>query len=207
MRWMWIDRILECTPGERIVAIKNVSLAEDYLHDHFPAERDLARAMAIEHDNAGTGSGTGAGTGPGSADRPHAKRLDPAVDPLPVMPAALLIEGMAQTAGILVGYTNAFKEKVVLAKVNRAIFHLEVLPGQTVRYEAKIENMDASGALASGTIEVIDHRRAAGTRIPIGEVELMFSHLDQNMAGTQFPDENFVFTENFAYVLREAGLL
>ena len=37
LRWMWIDRIVELVPRERLVAIKNVSLAEDYLHDHFCA--------------------------------------------------------------------------------------------------------------------------------------------------------------------------
>ena len=33
-----------------------------------------------------------------------------------VMPNTLIIEGMAQTAGILVGRTGDFKEKVILAK-------------------------------------------------------------------------------------------
>ena len=38
----------------------------------------------------------------------------------PVMPGALILEGLAQTGGILVGEANDFKEKVVLAKINRA---------------------------------------------------------------------------------------
>ncbi len=37
MRWIWIDRILELEKGMRCVAIKNVTAAEDVLHDHFPA--------------------------------------------------------------------------------------------------------------------------------------------------------------------------
>ena len=37
MRWMWIDRIVGFEPEARLVAIKNVSLAEEHLHDHFPA--------------------------------------------------------------------------------------------------------------------------------------------------------------------------
>ena len=40
----------------------------------------------------------------------------------PVMPAALILEGLAQTGGILVGEVNNFQEKVVLAKVPRAGF-------------------------------------------------------------------------------------
>ena len=41
----------------------------------------------------------------------------------PVMPAALVLEGLAQTGGILVGEANGFQEKVILAKVPRAVFH------------------------------------------------------------------------------------
>lgn len=38
MRWMWIDRVVELIPGKKLVAVKNVSLAEEHLHDHFAAE-------------------------------------------------------------------------------------------------------------------------------------------------------------------------
>ena len=34
----------------------------------------------------------------------------------------------------------------------------------------------------------------------------MFSHIDQNMSGIEFPDENFVFSDNFRTILRAAGL-
>ena len=36
MRWYWIDRFLEFESGRYAKAVKNVSLAEDHLHDHFP---------------------------------------------------------------------------------------------------------------------------------------------------------------------------
>ncbi len=35
MRWIWIDRFIEFESGRRAKAIKNVTLAEDHLHDHF----------------------------------------------------------------------------------------------------------------------------------------------------------------------------
>lgn len=180
MRWMWIDRILECEPGRRIVAVKNVSLAEDYLHDHF-------EARTVE--------------GKGDTGAPEFDRLA-----RPLMPASLIIEGMAQTAGILVGHMHKFREKVILAKVNRALLHAEVLPGQTIIYEAFIDNADVSGALTRGTVSVLDHRDSGSERILIGEIELIFSHIDQNMSGLQFPVDNFVFTDNFDYVIRDAGL-
>ena len=31
---------------------------------------------------------------------------------------------------------------------------------------------------------------------------MMFSHIDQNMAGLEFPEHNFVFTEQFTELLK-----
>src|SRR5436305_12023514 len=36
MRFHLIDRILELEPGKRIRMVKNLTLAEEYLADHFP---------------------------------------------------------------------------------------------------------------------------------------------------------------------------
>jgi 3-hydroxyacyl-[acyl-carrier-protein] dehydratase len=173
MRWMWIDQIVEHVPGKRLCAVKNVSLAEEHLHDHFDAE-----------------SGGGAGA-------------------FPVMPASLMIEGMAQTAGILVGSINHFREKVILAKIVLARFDKDVFPGQTIRYEAEIERIDTLGASTSGIVKRLSHMGGggpAGQWETIGEVSLMFSHLDQNLAGLEFPEDNFVFSDNFRMILRNAGM-
>jgi hypothetical protein len=34
---------------------------------------------------------------------------------------------------------------------------------------------------------------------------MMFSHVDRNRAGAAFPDENFVFTEQFMGLLHRSG--
>ena len=73
MRWFWIDRFIEFESGQRATAVKNVTLAEEHLHDHFPG--------------------------------------------FPVMPGSLMIEGMAQTGGILLGETHQFEHIVILAKI------------------------------------------------------------------------------------------
>lgn len=164
MRWMWIDQIVEFEPAKRMAAIKNVSLAEDHLHDH---------------QIGGT----------------------------PLMPASLMIEGMAQTAGILVGSVNHFREKVILAKINVARFEEDVAPGETIRYEAELQHITTGGASTTGVVKRIRHSGThAGQWQTIGQVDLMFSHLDQNMAGLEFPDENFVFSDNFRMILSAAGL-
>ena len=120
------------------------------------------------------------------------------------MPASLIIEGMAQTAGVLVGSVNRFREKVILAKITRAELACEAMPGQQLKYDATIERMDSAGASTTGIV----FRREAGADAwtEIGRIDLMFSHIDQNMAGVKFPKENFVFSENFRTILRSAGL-
>lgn len=145
MRWIWIDRFVEFESRKRAVAVKNVSLAEEHLHDHWEA--------------------------------------------FPIMPVSLMIEGMAQTGGILVGQARDFKEKVVLAKIAKAEFSDIVVPGDQLKYEAVIDNVTEQAASIRGTVYKNDQ--------VIGHIEMMFSHVDQNLAGVKFPQENFVFTGQF----------
>jgi 3-hydroxyacyl-[acyl-carrier-protein] dehydratase len=166
MRWMWIDRVVEFEPRRRLVAIKNVSLAEEHLHDHFPAEGDR--------------------------------------EPLPIMPATLMIEGMAQTAGILVGSVRDFKEKVILAKIVKAAFERDVFVGDTVRYEAHVQRLDAAGAATAGTVS--KRGPDTGAWEAIGQIDLLFSHVDQSMTDVDVPEHNFVFGENLRIILQGVGL-
>jgi 3-hydroxyacyl-[acyl-carrier-protein] dehydratase len=154
MRWIWIDKFLEFKPKVSAVAMKNVSLAEEHLHDLFPA--------------------------------------------FPIMPNTLIIEGMAQTAGILVGEARNFSEKVILAKIGRATFHRLVRPGDTLYYFAKIEQLNENGASISGVVRGDRDPNSP----PVAEIELMFSHIDKNLSGTAFPEHNFVFTDQFHDLLK-----
>ena len=150
MRWIWIDKFTEFTSRQSATAVKNVSLAEEHLHDLYPA--------------------------------------------FPIVPNSLIIEGMAQTAGILVGEARNFEEKVILAKVGKATFHRLVRPGETITYSAKIEQLNEQGASIQGTVKVENES--------VADIELMFSHIDQNIAGVRFPEHNFVFTEQFTELLK-----
>ena len=154
MRWIWIDKFVEFHSGQSAVAVKNVTLAEEHLHDHFPG--------------------------------------------FPVMPETLCIESMAQTAGILVGEAKNFQEKVILAKIKKAVFFDYVKPGDTLRLEAQIDSITPEAASTTGKITRSDKL--------IAEIDLMFSHIDQNLAGKKFPQENFVFTGMFELLLRDVLL-
>src|SRR6516225_2318337 len=104
----------------------------------------------------------------------------------PVMPGPLLLEGLAQTGGILVGEANDFREKVVLAKVPYVRCHREVLAGEQVTYEVELLHLRPEGASVQGRI-------LAGGQVVV-EAEIFFAHLDQNRAQQIFGDHNFVFS-------------
>ena len=150
MRWIWIDKFIEFHSGKNAVAVKNVTLAEEHLHDHFPG--------------------------------------------FPVMPECLMIEAMAQTAGILVGEAKKFQEKVILAKIKKCVFFDYVKPGDTLKIEAKIESIAPEAAGTTGKITRQDKL--------IAEIDLMFSHIDKNLGGKKFPEENFVFTDTFKSLMQ-----
>lgn len=48
MRFTLIDRILDLEPGTRITAIKALSLAEEYLEDHFPGFPVMPGVLMLE---------------------------------------------------------------------------------------------------------------------------------------------------------------
>jgi 3-hydroxyacyl-[acyl-carrier-protein] dehydratase len=111
----------------------------------------------------------------------------------PVMPAALILEGLAQAGGILVGEVNNFQEKVVLAKVPRAVFHREMLAGEQLLYEVEIQHLRPEGASVQGRVLV-------GGQVTV-EAEIFFAHLDQSRSKQLFGDHNFVFSGEMKYLL------
>src|SRR4029079_12733235 len=103
----------------------------------------------------------------------------------PVMPGSLMIEGMAQTAGLLIGEMEGFAQRVVLAKIGKAIFHRPAVPGDLLRYAATIADVKGGGALASVNGYIGDEL--------VAEVELMFAFLEERFpSGPLFEPVDFV---------------
>ncbi|MEW6690039.1 MAG: 3-hydroxyacyl-ACP dehydratase FabZ [Pseudomonadota bacterium] len=95
---LMVDRVLECEPGKRILALKNVSANEPYFPGHFPNR--------------------------------------------PVMPGVLILESMAQAAGILVfrtlGSRPDDRSVYYYAGIDNARFKRPVAPGDQLEIEVLI---------------------------------------------------------------------
>lgn len=148
MRWIWIDKFTEFESGVRARAIKNVTLAEEHLHDHVPG--------------------------------------------FPVMPASLILEGLAQTGGILLGESRQFRHVVILAKVPKMTFHSWAVPGDTLTYAAQLVEAGDEGGRVECTAHVGERLVASG--------EILFAHVDQAAAG-QIDQKNFVFSMRLMQVM------
>lgn len=93
----------------------------------------------------------------------------------PCMPPSLIVEGLAQTGGLLMAQQSDFRNKVVLAKVGKATFHRMAVPGDQLIYRAEAASIHADGAIMNGTCHVDGELLA--------EVQLFFAFL-----GAQFKD-------------------
>ena len=154
MRWIWIDKFLEFESGRRARAIKNVSLAEEHLHDHFPG--------------------------------------------FPVMPNSLIVEGLAQTGGLLVGEHNHFEEKVVLAKLPKAVFYFPAVPGDQLIYTTTVQDINDAGAMVTATSHVGDRLQA--------EMEIVFAHLKEDEQATASRGRSLFEPKNFVFTLKLLGV-
>jgi 3-hydroxyacyl-[acyl-carrier-protein] dehydratase len=153
MRWYWIDRFVEFESGVCAKAVKNVTLAEEHLHDHFPG--------------------------------------------FPVMPGSLMVEGMAQTGGILLGEKFDFEHIVILAKVPKVTFHSWACPGDSIIYSAKLIDARDEGGSVEATAYV-------GDRL-VADAEIVFVHLAQDDPEMgKIDQKNFVFSSNLMDIF-EAG--
>lgn len=152
MRWFWIDKFTEFESGVHATAVKNVTLAEEHLHDHYPG--------------------------------------------FAVMPGTLIMEGLAQTGGILLGEKHDFQHVVILGKVPKMTFHSWAIPGDTLTYRARLLDDRPEGGLTEVTAHV-------GERL-VAEGEIFFAHVEQLVNG---PSGVTVDQRNFVFSMRLLGIL
>ena len=122
--FLLIDRVTECVVGERLVAIKNVSVNEPFFNGHFPA--------------------------------------------YPVMPGVLILEAMAQAAGILGFRTNDTRPDenniYLFVGIDKARFRQQVVPGDQLRIEVGL-NRVVRGMWQFSAEATVEGSRAASCQI------------------------------------------
>ena len=97
--FLLVDRVIECVPGKRIEAIKNVTVNEPFFPGHFPGR--------------------------------------------PVMPGVMILEALAQAAGILAfktaGVVPDEKSRFYFVGIDKARFRRPVEPGDRLVLKATLE--------------------------------------------------------------------
>jgi 3-hydroxymyristoyl/3-hydroxydecanoyl-(acyl carrier protein) dehydratase len=95
----------------------------------------------------------------------------------PVMPGVLIIEAMAQTAGVLVlkSIPDRHRKLVLLVAVENARFRKPVVPGDVLRMEMKVLKRKATVAKMAGVATV--------DGVVVAEVEVMCKLADKEESG------------------------
>jgi len=102
MAFAFIDRVLECEAGERLVALKALAFNEEYFRDHFPG--------------------------------------------MPVLPGAMILEGLVQAARQCLAATPGGHDLWALVEVAQMRFNRFVVPGEVVRLEVE-RDKEEGGAI------------------------------------------------------------
>jgi len=111
-----------------------------------------------------------------------------------VMPGSLMIEGMAQTGGILLGEHYKFQYNVILAKVPKVTFHSWACPGDQLIYSAQLQDAREEGGSVTVTATVSERL--------VAEAEIVFVHLNSDDPQlSRIDQKNFVFRMNLLDIL------
>ncbi|HHU50973.1 MAG TPA: 3-hydroxyacyl-ACP dehydratase FabZ [Firmicutes bacterium] len=121
--FLMVDRVLSFEPQKKIVALKNVTVNEEFFNGHFPQR--------------------------------------------PVMPGVLIIESMAQVAGLVMLVEDEHKGKIpFFTGIDNARFRRPVVPGDQLILEIDVVRIKGNVGKVKGRALVGDELAA--------EAELMF---------------------------------
>jgi 3-hydroxyacyl-[acyl-carrier-protein] dehydratase len=124
--FLLVDRVIECVPGKRIEAIKNVTVNEPFFPGHFPGR--------------------------------------------PVMPGVMILEALAQAAGILAfktaGVVPDEKSRFFFVGIDKARFRRPVEPGDRLVLKATLERA-IRGIWKFDTVAEVDGTVAASATMMV----------------------------------------
>ncbi|MBQ1454598.1 MAG: beta-hydroxyacyl-ACP dehydratase [Thermoguttaceae bacterium] len=112
----------------------------------------------------------------------------------PVMPMSLMIEGLAQTAGLLIHEAKNFEKKVILGKVPKLkLTTTEQVPGDVLYYDVEVDYIHDEGSMVS--VSVMKNNKQIGTGT------LVFAHL-----GEGFESKELYGPEDLQDLIRGFGV-
>ncbi len=124
--FLLVDRVVECVPGQRIHAVKNVTINEPFFPGHFPHR--------------------------------------------PVMPGVMILEALAQAAGILAfktaGVVPDDKSRFYFVGIDGARFRRPVEPGDQLVLKATLERR-MRGIWKFSTLAEVDGNEAASATMMV----------------------------------------
>jgi 3-hydroxyacyl-[acyl-carrier-protein] dehydratase len=122
--FLLVDRVLECVPGHKVRALKNVTMNEPYFQGHFPHR--------------------------------------------PVMPGVIIIEALAQAAGILAFVTAGVypdeNSVFYFVGIDKARFRRPVGPGDQLTLQATLER-NLRGIWKLAAVASVDGAEAASAEL------------------------------------------
>jgi 3-hydroxyacyl-[acyl-carrier-protein] dehydratase len=114
-----------------------------------------------------------------------------------IMPASLIIEGVAQTGGLLIGEHLGFQARVILAKLAQVEFFGDAGPGDTLTYTAEIVAIRSTGAIVAAQVHL-------GDRL-LAKLEIVFALLDDRFASIELYGPDQLLTMLRYYRMYEVG--
>ena len=112
----------------------------------------------------------------------------------PIAPASLIIEGLAQTAGLMINEATRFEKKVVLGKIPQLTFNVtEIVPGDVLVYDAVADYIEEDGSQARVAVHRGEELIAKGV--------LFFAHL-----GSQFDSKKQFAEGDLIDLVRAYGM-
>jgi 3-hydroxyacyl-[acyl-carrier-protein] dehydratase len=124
--FLLVDRVIECVPGQRIEAIKNVTVNEPFFSGHFPGR--------------------------------------------PTMPGVMILESLAQAAGILAfktaGVVPDEHSRFFFVGIDRARFRRPVVPGDRLVLKATFERA-MRGIWRFGTVAEVEGKEVASATMMV----------------------------------------
>lgn len=103
----------------------------------------------------------------------------------PIMPGALIAEGVGQAGTILMRYNIKDQEKKDLLAYNikKAQFKYPTFPGQEMRYEVELKKLSDKGGVVKGKVFVDNHPK------PSAEIKFILAIVDREPFRNRFKDK------------------